>query len=343
MQIANLRHGLAAVLATGVLVGCDSGTPLEPAPVGPEPLLVAFVGQEAGKPALYVQNADGSGRRRIHFAGAVELPGNPDAVPPVRDEYVLALGPLSWSPDGRRLAVVVTLAFDQSEVVVVDADGTNATVASLNTQIVLSGVDWSPDGKRLVYALSTRVGAAGVQVFTTDVDARTWRQVTNGAPVGSAGTDVRWASDGRILLWRTIGQTPAPEFDWVTRVSRVDPATGAAQVVLDSVKGMVQDVARDGTWAVVLRTASQAAGQDAVKDLVRMPLVGEGPERQLARGNLLLARLSTDDRALSLIGDSDPTTATTTYVASTLPVSGGSPRPLAGIDPGVYQLEALFR
>ena len=334
----------AAAVALMALPGCDAGGISDPQSETPAADRVAYVGQEGGRAALFVQDADGGSRMRIRFTGAQEMPGNPDVVPPVLDENVLALGPLSWSPDGRRLAVVVTLAYDQSEIVVVNADGTAARVASLNTQIIMTGVDWSPDGTRLAYGMSTLPGAGGVLLFETDLSANTWRQVTKDTPVGSAPVDVRWNGDGTALyFWQNVGQTPSPSSEWIARVSQLEAATGAVRVVADSVVGSIQDVGRGGTWALVLRKVSRNEGEDWVRDLVRRPLIGLGPELKLAEGNLLWARASADDRAATLLSDGDPSQGTSRLTTYVLPIGGGKAAPIAGLDDGVAVLDVLMK
>ncbi len=334
------RSVVAAALV--VSAGCDVGLSTGPDATVPAAARVAYVVQENGRPALYVQNADGSGRVRIHFTGAQPLPGNLGDLP-VQDDHVLALGPLSWSPDGKKLAVVVTLAYDQSELVVVDADGGHAREASLNSQIIMTAPDWSPDGTRLAYGMSTQPRAFGVQLFVTDLAANTWRQVTNGDPVGSPGTAVRWSLDGsRLYLWQTTG-TPALDADWRSRISAVDPATGETRVVLDSVAGMVQDVARGGTWALVLQTVSQPSGQDGVRDLVRRPLAGLGPVLKLAEGNLWWARASSDDRSVTVLADEDGSPSSNSFAAWVLPIGGGKSAALPGLDHAASVLAVSFQ
>lgn len=336
------------VLAAGAIAGapllsgaCDAGGITDDGAT-PAVARVAYVAQENGKPALYVQGADGSGRTRIHFTGAQPLPGNLGDLP-VQDDQILAIGPLAWSPDGRRLAAVITLAYDQSELVVLDADGSNAREASLNSQIIMTAPDWSPDATKLVYGMSTQPRAMGVQLFVTDLNASSWRQLTNDAPVGTPGTDVRWSGDGSsVYLWLTIA-TPSADTDWLSRISTVDAATGAARVLLDSVAGMVQDVGRDGAWALTIRTVSQPSGQDGVRDLVRRPMFGLGPEVKLARGNLWWARASADDRSVTVVADEDPAPGSNSFAAWVVPIGGGKAAAVTGVDRSAYVLDVTFR
>ncbi len=337
-MLASTALAAAALLASA----CDPGGITDSSGT-PTVARVAYVAQENGRPALYVQNADGSGRSRVHFTGATEMPGNSGAVPPVRDENILALGPLAWSPDGRRLAVVVTLAYDQSELVLIDADGSNARVASFDFQIIMTAPDWSPDGTKLAYGMSTQPRGFGVQLFVTDLTANTWRQVTNADPIGSAGPDVRWNTDGgTIYCWRTI-VSPTATTDWVSRISSVDVATGSQHVLADSVAGMVQDIARNGTWALVLRSVSQPPGQDGVRDLVRRPMIGLGPELKLAEGNLWWARASADDRGATVVADEDASPSSNSFAAWVVPIGGGKALSIAGLDKNAYMLDVTFQ
>ncbi len=338
---SSIARGIVAAALVGS-AACDPGGATAPDSAVPAAARVAYVVQENGHPALYVQNADGTGRVRIHFTGAQPLPGNLGDLPVV-DDHVLALGPLAWSPDGKKLAVVVTLAYDQSELVVVDADGKSAREASLNSQIIMTAPDWSPDGTKLAYGMSTQPRAFGVQLFVTDLAASSWRQVTNGTAVGSPGTDVRWSSNGGTLyLWQTI-RTPSLDSDWLSRISSVDPVTGETRMLVDSVAGMVQDVGRGGTWALVLRTVSQPSNQDGVRDLVRQPMFGLGPELRLAEGNLWSAHASADDRGVTVLVDEDSSPSANSFAAWVFPIGGGKSAALPGLDKSAYVVDVTFQ
>ena len=118
----------ASVLALGA---CTD----RPAPASPEtraafgPQLkqdrVAYVQYEGRFPALYLANADGTGRTRVRFDYLVDrIEGNyPQRLLPVKDGTIVAMGPIKWSPDGSQLAVVLSVGFDQSQVVVMNSDG----------------------------------------------------------------------------------------------------------------------------------------------------------------------------------------------------------------------------
>src|SRR4029078_3082153 len=108
---------VAALLSTIACADDDKGGPTSPDTADAQ--TVALVELNGTRPAFYVQKADGSGRTRIHFTGAVdEVDGNSPLVPALTDANILGLRSVKWSPDGTRIAFVATVAFDEAEVVV---------------------------------------------------------------------------------------------------------------------------------------------------------------------------------------------------------------------------------
>ena len=101
--------------------------------------------------AIYVVNVDGTGRRRI----------------------TTGYSP-TWSPDGRRIALVVARVGD-AQIYVMNADGSAAM------RLTPSGVHllpaWSPDGRRIAF-ISSRAGDLALWVM--DPDGRNQRRL---APV----------------------------------------------------------------------------------------------------------------------------------------------------------------
>ena len=309
----------------GLALGCggSSGGGDDGGGIGDPSARVAEVEYVDQKPALFVQDGNGANRQRIHFTGATDSIAGNGADLEVVDDAILAIGPLRWSPDGRRLAAVVTLAFEQSEIVVMNADGSNATVASVNTQIILGRPDWSPDGTRLVYGMSTLPLASGVDAFQTDLTTSTVTRLTEDADVGGPGGELRYASDGQSVLWSHA--TPGgddPLADPKSSVKRLALGTGVVTDVATSLQGEVQGLFRDGTRALVARNESIDAGGRTVRSLRSVPLDGRGSEIELANGVLQYAVVMEGDaRALTVIDVStDPSTPKIAYV--TLPVTG---------------------
>ena len=305
----------AALLAPALLVlaACGDDTPTAPAARATTGAVVASalkhdllatIESEGRRPALFIQGADGKGRFRVHFTTVHDrIEGNwPAEMLPVTDDRILALGPARWSPDGQQLAVVVTLGFDQSQVVVMNADGRNIRTASPNGQIILGDVDWSPDSRRIAYAMSTLPHAQGVDLFVTDLVKDAVQRVTHD---GRFGVFDEYRFDARGAgLWYT--QFESWSGDGSTRVSRVYHASLAGQVdgVPMKLEGNPQGISRDGRWAIVLRTAK---GDPAAMELARSPLFEGGEELLLARGELMYAELVEGDDEAVLVGTSRET------------------------------------
>ena len=318
--------GLAAALF--VLAACSGDDEV----VGPsqdevEAQTVALVELDGTRPAFYIQKSDGAGRTRIRFNGAVdEVAGNSPLVPALTDANILALRSVKWSPDGTRIAFVASTAFDQAEVVVMKSDGTDARIVSVNYAYVVGDVDWSPDGTRVAYIMATQPSLRGLELFVSDVSGsgapRVTQVTTNSGYRGLGGT-VRFASSGTaVWISQVTGEQGGPLFESIGAVRRVDLATGAISAVLENMAGEVQAVSHTGAWALVIRHKSFANG---VYDnqLVRVPLVGTGPEQLLVDGGqLAFARLTTDDAHALLMRGSASFTILDSFGANSQTIRG---------------------
>ncbi len=258
------RSALALIPVIGLVACEDSIGPTSPSYVDGARLVVTQV--EAGRPVLYTGTVDGTSRTRIHLTDVVDrIPGNTTALV-VQDENLLALAAPRISPSGAKIAVVATLAYDQSEIVVLNRDGSAAEVASVNTQIIASDPDWSPDGTKLAYSMSTLPGFLGLDLFITDLATHTVTRLTTGARVTSA---VRWSQDGKSIYFaHTTGTTTND--NWLSEIVRVDVATKAAQVVASGIVGEVNAISRSGLRALVTRNAPVAAASTSARTLVEV-------------------------------------------------------------------------
>ena len=301
----------SAALLLGTTLAACSDAPVAPAPGSPStstalaPALrddrLATIEYEGRSPALYLQHPDGGARSRVRFRGVYDrVDGNyPQQLLPTTDESILALGPAKWSPDGRQLAVVVAVAYDQSQVVVMNADGHNIRVASPNGQYILGDVDWSPDSRRIAYAMATLPHAQGVDLFVTDLATFDVSRLTHGGRFG-VFDEYRFDESGRGLRFT---QFEGWSDDGRNRVSRVYHVTLAGEITGagGKVVGNPQGLARDGRWALAVRLPK---GDDWwTQDLVRAPLDG-GEEVVLASGALQYAELlERDDEAVLVTMD----------------------------------------
>jgi Tol biopolymer transport system component len=258
MMLRSSARPLLALALTTAAIGCDDNgvvAPLTPVP-GDAPAVVTRL--DGSTPVLEVGTLQATQRTRIHLSGVTDpIPGNPAGLIPT-DANILALANPTLSPDGSRIAVVATAAFDQSEIVVVNKDGTGAQVASVNSQIIGSSAEWSPDGKKLVYTMSTLPGLGGVDVFTTDLTTHTVTRLTTNANLGNAV--VRWSADGKSIYYARV----IPGGPVASEVVRVDVATKTPQSVAANVSGRVVAIGRNGQLALVLRQSAMTGSQSLV-------------------------------------------------------------------------------
>ena len=113
----------------------------------PDGSKIAFVSERSGGAQIYIMNADGTGAKRVSFAGKY----NTDPV---------------FSPDGKRLAYVSkTNNFD---IYTVKLDGTGLKRITQD-QGDNEDPTWSPDGNYLAFR-STRTGQAHIWLSTADGD-----------------------------------------------------------------------------------------------------------------------------------------------------------------------------
>jgi polyisoprenoid-binding protein YceI len=126
-------------------------------------------------PSIHVIRPDGSGRRDL-------IPGQPSFQP-------------DWSPDGRRIALTVTGTWEQTEISVVDAQGSPVTLLD-DTPTSDSEPRWSPDGRLL--AVSAFGGPGNDDVALIDPATGRFRRLTTG-PGYEHSPD--WSPDGRRLAY----------------------------------------------------------------------------------------------------------------------------------------------
>lgn len=339
-----MKHGVKYLWCAALLLGaCNDDT------TGPGELTeidrVAYVVPGAA-PMLFLQDSDGTDRTRIQFDGAEDrIPGNvSQAQLPVTDAQVKAIGAVKWSPDGAALAVVLTLAYDQSQIVVVDMTDGRARTASPNSQIILSDIAWSPDGKRIAYTMSTLPHATGIDVFVTDLERNTVRRITTGENLWVAGVELAWSADGRRLYWtRQSGEQDADGvFNAVTTVYGYDLDTGARTIPATGLVGSATGLALDAKWVLLVRNTAFEGGEFE-RELVRQPLPGGAASVLVpASGHVVFAELSPRQCSALVVLDVSESRQTPAFLYGTMPIRGGSVTPLlqqAG-DPG--SMDAFF-
>ena len=166
---------------------------------------------------------------------------------------------------------------------VADVDSRSAFATGIQAEGARGAIvsfDWATSGRALVattygYDVSRPMGCATVHaIVTSEATPGAGPRVVSRsegceAPLSGVGA-VRWGTGGRFLL---VAASATPG---LSRIVAVDSATGQLEVVRDAIAGSVQDVARSGAWALVLR--------DPVADPVARRTAGD--YRQLVRLDL---------------------------------------------------------
>lgn len=254
---------------------------------------LATIEWEGSTPRLYIQNLDGSDRVRVVFDHVSDhVVGNysPRQLP-VTDESLTRITSAKWSPDGRYLAVIVAPASDALQVVLVSADGRALRTVSPNSQYLWGSVAWSPDGRRIAYMMATGPYGLAPDIFVTDLGRDAVTRVTTGATV--SGYDVmRFDGSGTRLFFTEHLGWAEDGVNSLSRLASVDLATGAVSRG-EEVVGEPQSIARDGSWALFVRTAG---GTESTRELFRFAIPSDGTRPTiLATGDLAGATVAEND------------------------------------------------
>ena len=185
--------------------------------------------------AVHTIGVDGTGRRRLRAAASC----------PPRRSNCTVIGQPRWSPDGRRIAVVVQqFAYGPGRpptplpgIWLLDA-----RTGKLLRRVVRSDgirevteVDWSPDSRRLLFRTSyqqdeIKGGASGGNVYVVRADGTGRRRLIHRERY--AETHPRWSPDGRWVAWIGLAFTAGDvAFDVTPTVYRRRVAGGRPQLV----------------------------------------------------------------------------------------------------------------
>ena len=283
LDLRKPRAAMAMLCLVAMLAACRSEA-TGPHPSNTSSGKVVLTTRVGSAPALFLQAADGGERRRVHLQDVRDdIPGNYPGLE-VTDAAAINLSAPRWSRQGDRFAVVATLAFDQSELVVFDRNGANGEVASPNTQIIAGVPDWSPDGHMIAYAMSTQPRFTGIDIFVTSLTSHTVRRLTTGSHFGRSV--LRWDALGRgVYFSRVTGETPGPGFNDISEIVYVDATTLEQHVVRSGIIGEIQAISSTGSHVLVLRNRT-LVGSSYERDLLRLAL-SSGAESVLLTRELL--------------------------------------------------------
>ena len=147
-------------------------------------------GETFRRPDIFVMNADGSGRRRLHDAA-------------------YSAQHARWSPDGALIAFEEwDLQFGGARVWLMNADGSNARPA---TPLGNFSPEWAPDGSRLLY-LSERGPRNHWTMYTMHRDGGDERLVAGDAACTANVWYPRWSPDGSRIAFTCDAVSGSPLF-----------------------------------------------------------------------------------------------------------------------------------
>ncbi len=144
---------------------------------------LAFVSSRSGRPEIYLMQLDGSGVQLVTNDLIRAVIGGP-----------VNIGSPAWSPNGRWIAFVVSEREGQSDIWLVNADG-SAAVRLTRSGAVDANPAWSPDSSQLAF-VSTRDGNA--EIYLADLASGEERNLTN-SPFDE--NYPAWSLDGNWLAF----------------------------------------------------------------------------------------------------------------------------------------------
>jgi dipeptidyl aminopeptidase/acylaminoacyl peptidase len=169
----------------------------------------------------------------------------------VRMAKVGACNAPSFSPDGKRLAVICNLGgLPQVWTVSADGSGWPSLVTAVDDQV--TGVLWSPtDPDLLAFSLAPG-GGLNEQVYVVRPDGQGLRRITEGGKVNNRLTG--WSPDGRLLLLSSSRADAASLDSYVydLKLSRIRLAAVNKGV------GTLSDTSPEGRWGLVTRVKSRS-------------------------------------------------------------------------------------
>jgi TolB protein len=212
----------------------------------PDGSQIVFVKELAGNSEIFLMNVDGTSVRRLTDSRGIDIHPNwsPDgsrilfnssrnsADPdnPTRIEIFsmaldgsdlrqLTVGGIttyaSWSPDGSNILARRSTGENQSEIIVMNSDGTNTRALAPSGHFD-GWPSWSPDGKNIVFA-SDRSGE--FRIYRMNSDGSEARSVIS---LPGRMTNPRWSPDGKRLLY-TVRRAPSPDISISQHLFGSDP------------------------------------------------------------------------------------------------------------------------
>ena len=218
-------------------------------------------------------------------------------------------GPVSWSPDGQRIAFARTRRGQYGSLVndlyLVDALG--GGMRRLTTDRRAVSPSWSPDGGRLAF-----VGVEGetANIFTLDLATGAERALT--AFTGETQiTTARWSPDGQRVAFAVFDQDGRRDLVTVDAEPDAPPATSAGGALARLATGAGVPVQERDDRMPVWNAAGDSLAWTSLRD--RAPNVFVGGARGMGQGGRGVAESS---EAARVSGDDRPAVSLLTTTAS---------------------------
>ena len=142
---------------------------------------IAFRADDGGTGDLFESRADGDGRTRLTHSAPETAAGAP-----------------AWSPDGRRIAYVLSSGADRdydTDVWVMRADGTGRMRLTATDDVAESGPVWSPDGRRIAFWSGAPGRSGRIEIMRADGSRR------HAITAGGRDCTPAWSPDGGRLAF----------------------------------------------------------------------------------------------------------------------------------------------
>ena len=197
------------------IVDADGSTPVE---IGfgampswsPDGKQIAFHHYDSNR-GIWIMNADGSGRTRLTTSGLGPRWSPEGSRIAYADSGLMVLDTiegttrkvlsrhasnrLSWAPNGKRIGVLSRAPNRATELLIVNADGTDDSRVRFRGGIS-SSIAWSPDGRKIAFHLDSQQ-----QLFSVDPDGTEAPTLLAGQDPNQRNVSPSWSPDGKRLVF----------------------------------------------------------------------------------------------------------------------------------------------
>ncbi len=235
-----------AINDSNVVVFFIAGAPVPtPTPATGANPLIAYESRRDGNSEIYTRRADGTGQ--------ANLTNSPQDDPSQHNEF-------EWSPDGTRIAFtrLVNEGDNNSEVFVMNADGSGLIQLSFTPNEHDGTPAWSPDGTRVVFTGRSNLDSTSA-VYVAYANGGGLTRISNGPNDMDGAPTTAWSPDGQRIVFSRGHLTEPGQNPVISSDIYVVNADGTGLVQLSGVADMIdsqQAWSPDGTQIAFLRNSA---------------------------------------------------------------------------------------